>query len=209
MLNTGDRRMRGTCREERDVTAAVDRPALMDAGPAVRALTALSRHRLDRALAAGVSPAVGALHAARAAHLTAPRRRARLAETLTEIVRRVDEPSSLARVAPRAAAVHRNAERIDALARRLGGAQPVYARGVAMLERLLRDGNGPLYRDREGAVLTGSLERVDDALRGALPDAVADGRPGPSPAQRRDEEWSRSRSPRTARARWRTSRRRA
>lgn len=133
-------------------------------GLGVRIGVVLRRGRLDRELAAGISPAVGRLHASRAAQLTARACRTELADILDLLSWTVCEPPSLWRIEPKTAAIDRNQARIDALASRLRGPTPMYASGIAKLLVLLRDGTGPLYTDSQGKALEAALVAVDNAM---------------------------------------------
>ena len=123
------------------------------------------RDHLDCALACGANPATGDLLAVRAAHLTGRRCRAELAESL-ELMTRRDRPPSRFGVEPCTPAVDRNRARMSALADRLRDPAPVYARGVAMLRLLLRDGSGPLYMPGTGVALEHALRETAEALAG-------------------------------------------
>lgn len=138
---------------------------LFGRGPGVRVRARLLAGRLDRRLAAAASPADSALLAARAAELTGPDSRRTLAEAVERLARSADEAWSSAHIGPHRRAVGANRERLEAMSGLLRGPEPVYARGVAMLRLLLRDGSGPVYLDRGGATLAASLDRVQTAMR--------------------------------------------
>ena len=63
-------------------------------------------------------------------------------------------------------AAEANARELHALAARLRGPGPLYARGIAMLSRLLTDGAGPAYSDRRGDVLAQRLRDARLAMGG-------------------------------------------
>ena len=63
-------------------------------------------------------------------------------------------------VRPFSRAAAANASELHALAARLRGSGPLYARGIAMLSRLLTEGAGPAYSDRRGELLA---QRLHDA----------------------------------------------
>jgi hypothetical protein len=64
------------------------------------------------------------------------------------------------RVRPFRAAAAANAPELHALAARLREPGPLYARGIAMLSRLLTEGTGPAYNDSRGDLLA---QRLRDA----------------------------------------------
>jgi hypothetical protein len=105
--------------------------------------------RLDADLAAGVSPHRSDEHALRAAQLSAPRRRSRLARGLQRAATFVEDRgredvgipvcrSAVAIARPTMLAL------ADDL-RRLPDPSP---RGIVLVQQLLVDGDGPLYRPR-------------------------------------------------------------
>jgi len=117
--------------------------------------------RLDRELARGARPETNAGLTARAVRLTTMRCRRELARSLQRILATVLPVSS--RGGPMAAdpsarvvrqphvpirqdRVSRSASELAELAARLVQPGPVPARGVAMVNQLLTDGGGPLYR---------------------------------------------------------------
>jgi hypothetical protein len=122
--------------------------------------------RLDRALIGGADPSSSPRLAARAALLTAPRTRAELADSLDLIVASAQQPPSLRRVRPRPSSVLASAPLMRELAATLRGPSPLYARGIAMLHRLLTDGTGPMYASRDGAALQRELREVRTAVCG-------------------------------------------
>ena len=97
--------------------------------------------RLDRELAAGVSPWSSGAHALRALRIIRRRSRTSLARGLTGAVRNASDagPRFTAAVPPDRAAVVASRPLIEALTGRLRGPEPVAARGVAMLRELLTD----------------------------------------------------------------------
>jgi hypothetical protein len=126
------------------------------------------RASLDAALARGADPCESPVLAYRAARLTSERSRERTAAWVADIL-------GTAGQRPRAfsAAVDPNRDEIAAAAPLLMQVQellrstaPVYARGVAMLEILLRDGGGPLYAPVRRAELGDTLEHIIAALEG-------------------------------------------
>src|SRR5215218_9769816 len=122
-----------------ELGAELDRPAL-----ALRIRVSVHRRVLDKDLAHGDSPLRSDAHALRARQLVERRSRERLARALERLVEgaeRTPSPSEIVWLPKR--------EILDAragllrLAGRLGDARPVYARGVAMVSRLVCDGTGP------------------------------------------------------------------
>jgi hypothetical protein len=120
---------------------------------------------LDRALIAGADPSVSPQLAARAGLLTTRRRRNVIATALEHLVAATREPGSLARIRPRRATVRSQEAELRELAEMLRSPSPVYARGIAMLEGLVRDGTGPVY-DGEPAALGAELRAARAALAG-------------------------------------------
>jgi hypothetical protein len=100
---------------------------------------------LDQAIAAGADPASLPAMAHRAAMLTSRRVRARLADGIENLVADVRQPARRLHVMPARPAVAAGRELLLELAEILRGPSPVYARGVALLLVLLRDGTGPAY----------------------------------------------------------------
>lgn len=120
---------------------------------------------LDTALAVGARPTPGSALAVRAERLTSARRRDALARTFTRALR--DAHDDTAWVSQRVP-LHRvniaAAEReIGEVIARLTGPQPVDARGVARLRRVLADGHGPFYRLGRGD-LTGRFQAALAAM---------------------------------------------
>ncbi len=136
-----------------------DRTAARMLGPgAPTRLLALARgSSLDRALIAGDDPGGSKLLAARATILTSRRTRSCLAGGLERVLEASEGPQrrwwALSPSSPALA----NTGEIRALAELLRGDRPLYARGLAILNRLLTDGSGPLFRGQP--VLLGRLLR--------------------------------------------------
>lgn len=134
-------------------------------GPRDQLRARLHADSLDRRLAAGEQPEAELLLAVRAAQLTAPRARSRLADAWVRLLG-VERPHPLAlsgRVPVDTAAVARADQQILVLAERLHGGRPVAARGVALARRLLSE-PGPVYAvgvRRAGGCLA---DRVDEAV---------------------------------------------
>lgn len=151
------------------------RSVLVDGGPG-RGLVALPLRRrdallarlhsadLDHRLAAGEPPEHDRLLAARAARLTSPRARYRLARDWDELVARVGRPQSVGPHVPvarrRIAAAHAEIRLVtDAL--RAG--RPTSARGVALAMTLLTSADSPVYRRSHRSELAEAL--VDAVTR--------------------------------------------
>jgi hypothetical protein len=131
-----------------------------------RLLARLRWISLDDRLAAGEDPSRSALLAARAARLTEPRHRERLAAALGGLAPAAASGPHTSRVTPDRSALARNEHAVRALARLVDSDAPVYARGLARLERLLGDSTGPVFQGG-GEALGAELERVAAELRGA------------------------------------------
>jgi hypothetical protein len=121
---------------------------------------------LDRQLAEGVSPTAGALLAIRGRRLTGRRHRARVAAGLGRAVRDAEATTRGFSAAIRADRREVIAARtvLATLDRRLRAPDPVSAQGIAMLESLLTDGAGPLYRPTEPGALGSRLRAAAAAL---------------------------------------------
>jgi hypothetical protein len=139
---------------------------LFGPGVTTRLAARLSADTLDRALAAGADPTECPRLAARAAHLTCPHTRARLAGTVERFLQAAELPTSRSRVHPARGGVRANRALILELVARLREDAPVYARGVAACELMLRDGTGPAYVDGQGEALARQLTSVLAGLRG-------------------------------------------
>src|SRR5919108_3777895 len=141
--------------------AQLDRPAL-----ALRARVFASRRSLDEALAAGASPVWTPELALRARQLVSRSSRQQLATSLEGLVKEATRS-----VPPRAVAVRLPRREIleaqtslFSIASCLRDERPVYARGMALLSRLLSDGSSPAYNPHAG----GSLRHAVGAIAAAL-----------------------------------------
>jgi hypothetical protein len=103
--------------------------------------------RLDRLLAQGIGPDVSPELALRARQLAHPRSRRRLARALESAVHSADRgrPARSARPPVRAHAVRRAQVTLLAVAGELRDHPSPNPRGIALAQRLLADGDGPLY----------------------------------------------------------------
>jgi len=157
------------------------RLALRRLRPWDRVLARCRAARLDEELARGARPETNVGLAARAVQLTSTRCRRDLARSLQRILATVLPVSS--RGGPMAAdpsarvvrqphvpirqdRVSRSASELAELAARLVQPGPVPARGVAMVNQLLTDGGGPLYRKACRDDLAAIAERATQALIG-------------------------------------------
>jgi len=102
---------------------------------------------IDRELATGVIARITQAHAARVEQLTAPRTRAALAGSLERLIECAEAPASRFGIAaaPCREQVREARGVIRATANRLRSAEPLDARGIARLKRLLSDRTGPCY----------------------------------------------------------------
>jgi hypothetical protein len=128
-----------------------------------RALRAARRRADDELLASRLaSPRL----AWRTTELVAGANRNELGRSLIDIVHAADE-----RLLPTATPIHRGAVRecraeLLELAARLYDSRPVTARGVLLVERLVHDGNGPLYGTTDAQRLARDVEVARRALDG-------------------------------------------
>ncbi len=139
---------------------------LFGPGVTTRLAARLSADALDRDLAAGADPTDCPRLAARAAHLTCPATRARLAGTVERFVRAAELPATRGHVHPARGGVRANRALMLELVARLREDAPVYARGVAACQLMLRDGTGPAYVEGQGEALTRQLRSILAGLRG-------------------------------------------
>jgi hypothetical protein len=123
---------------------------------------------LGSALAAGADHCASPALAVRAARLTRPRTRERLAAELDDVLAAVAQPvlGPSSAIAPDRAEVGVASPRLIGIRELLRSEAPVYAQGVAMLIQLLRDGGGPLYQPVTRGELNQSLEAITAVLEG-------------------------------------------
>ncbi len=121
-------------------------------------------HALDQALIEGADPAATALLAARAARLTSVAMRREVARGLDRLALDGRETPGRWQERPFKRAATVNAPELHALAQRLREPGPLYARGIAMLARLLTEGTGPAYSDRRGELLAARLRDARVAM---------------------------------------------
>jgi hypothetical protein len=151
------------------LVAELDRPAL-----AVRVHVSTHRPSLGQGLARGDSPLGSAALASRARQLVARRNRDRLARALARLVENAARPPSASEIVwvpQREVLAARTA--LLGLADRLCDARPVYARGVAMVSRLIQDGTGPAYTRGAGVALRRAIAAAADALERRWRDDLA------------------------------------
>jgi hypothetical protein len=132
----------------------------------LRLLVRMRSTELDRALASGASPDSSAALSLRAHQLIGWTVRRRLAREIRSLVVRAERPiHPMQSTAPMCR--HKIVDARDALhqlADQLVSPGPVDARGVAQLKRLLRDGNGPIFRRPRDDDLEPELDGVQKAL---------------------------------------------
>ena len=148
---------------------ALARPRGREPRHPVARLTARVRSPwLDPQLAAGVPPWRSPSHAARALQLTGDRDRGALARSLERLLAgadRIPTPFRGAAIRPCRGQVLGALAEIMAISALLRSAQPVDARGVAMLRAVLSDGGGPCYVRSDPAALSEALQEVSRWLR--------------------------------------------
>jgi len=124
---------------------------------------------LDDELARGMGASLSAAHAARAAQLSGERVRRAVARSLDKLVERVHDPrprSLIKSVPPCGEQVRDAMPLILAIRSRLLSQEPLAARGIACLKRLLGDRCGPCYVPSDTNTLTQALQQVLDLLEG-------------------------------------------
>jgi hypothetical protein len=100
----------------------------------------------------------------RSAELTTRARRDALRRDVNHLLRSLD-PARLPSASPlKRPAARRHSDLFTALAARLGDEQPVAARGMLLVQSLLRDPTSPLYADDADSYLGPALRRVTGAL---------------------------------------------
>jgi hypothetical protein len=135
-------------------------------GPGTLLSAYLRSHRLDEALASGISPDSSATLSLRAHTLIGARARGGLASTLRNLIRDAQDPPGLfpAGVPICRRKIRRSRKTIEALADRLAGGQPIDACGVAKVHLLLTDGSGPVYHRPRADDLEPALQQALEAL---------------------------------------------
>jgi hypothetical protein len=162
--------MRGILNMARDAVILVD----ADGAPVVRRVSPLDRIRarllsraLDRALAAGEPSESAPAVALRARRLTELSKRVELARTLGQLMSRAKQASTMAssQVPLARRAVLGALEELSVLTHELVAPGPVGASGVAQVQLLITDGNGPLYNPHSRIDLATAVQRAIEALR--------------------------------------------
>jgi hypothetical protein len=122
--------------------------------------------RLDRHLAAGVSPESSILLAVRAHDLVTDKHRQGLATAIDRLVAEAVRPGPrpVTAVPVSWAAVRTARTELHELAGRLRAPAPVPARGVALVRRLLTDGAGPMFYAARAAELPTATRRASASL---------------------------------------------
>lgn len=136
-----------------------------------RVLARCAASRLDRELAAGVSPETSALLAARAMQLTSDKTRRSLAASVRRILAAAGDPAAVTVMTARPARlplargrIRQSAGPLARLADYLAAPGPVPAQGVATVSQLLADGAGPLYRETSADDLADLIDKATRAF---------------------------------------------
>ena len=133
----------------------------------LRIRTAAQRSELTRALAQGADPTARPELALRAAQLTSQRNRKILARTLRRTVAEARRPAMTRSrvVIIRRGAVLDAEDAITAMLERLSSSEPVGAKGMAMVERIITNADqSPLYNPSA----TGALRRLIGVATAAM-----------------------------------------
>ncbi len=144
-------------------------PQMSEGGPSlgVRVRALVHGRALDRELAEGTDPSASPELSMRARKITAPAYRRMLANSLDEAVSVAEgRELRLSAVPPMATRDIRSARSaLLELARSLRGEGPVSAEGVALAQRLVTDGSGPLFLTGEHDALWHAARQATEALR--------------------------------------------
>lgn len=117
-----------------------------------RLRVAATRRRLDRQLAEGADPAGSPSLALRARQLTSRRHREMIADSLDQLVRAAERPPRWgSAVSPVRGSIDAARTELAQISEALRSPVPAYARGVALSEALVHDGQSPLYGAFEAA----------------------------------------------------------
>jgi hypothetical protein len=147
--------------------SAAEPPTGLRSQLAARLTARLHATALDRELASGIAPWRSSLHAARALQLTSDRNRRGLARSLELLVENAQQPRSQYRGAAVYPCREQVVEAMPALltvAGRLRSSDPIDARGIARLNILLSNGNGPCYVKIRRNALTDALREISQWL---------------------------------------------
>jgi hypothetical protein len=130
------------------------------------ALVWLRRGSLDRKLAQGADPDANPELALRARQLSSPRFRAGLARSIRNVIDAAEEPARgpSAAVPLERRQILNERERLLQLAEDLESSDRLEPRGLALVERLLTDGNSPVYAPSIDGALRDSLRHARAAL---------------------------------------------
>jgi len=138
--------------------------------PRVRLVARLRAPELDAALAAGASPDSSAPLSLHAHALISAKNRRKLSQEILQILHKAEQPRSV--FDPTVPICRRKVlnvrELFEELADRLQDRNPVATHGVAKVQRLLRDGAGPLYEHPGADDLRSPLEAAIAALKPRL-----------------------------------------
>jgi hypothetical protein len=139
--------------------------------PALGVRVWISRRQLDEELIAGADPNSRPALALRTTQLLDPRLRRRLAATLERLIDEFDahSPQLSAAVPFQRDQVAQARAVLPWLAYELRTAESIQPRGVAMVDRLLRDVTGPLYVRNPPAALQRRAQEIYDCLVGDQP----------------------------------------
>ncbi len=149
-------------------SATLADPRSTSAPPSVlaRARAHLQATHLDHELARGVDPDSDPALALRARHLLRPGTRARIADSLEEIVRTAGQPIGLSSRLPVSAGEMRDLpDELKTLAAELRDHRDCGVRGVALVQVLLTDAASPLYGHAFDQELMAAIGQARRALR--------------------------------------------
>jgi hypothetical protein len=120
---------------------------------------------LDVQLVNGADPASSPVLAARAVALSSRRARTAMAEGLTRLVEEAHGRQRRWWALGQHEPIRANADALSGLAGLLRSSQPLHARGIAMLQVLLTESDGPCFRG-DARLLAGRLERARELMIG-------------------------------------------
>jgi len=150
------------------LSTAPTRTAFPASGSAVglRTRVLFRRGRLDARLAAGAAVEESPELALRADQLTSERNRRVLADSIERIVRTAHGTGAMRTASPPLASddVRACSRQLMDLARLLRARPEVNASGVALIQRLITDGSGPLYHAAENDALWRAVRDAGAAL---------------------------------------------
>jgi hypothetical protein len=153
----------------------MERPGveIVDRRPSVwvRVRAVFASDRLDRDLAAGISPESSVLLAVRACTIVRPSSCVALARSVRSLVGEAEDSKApaLVRARPCRSNVKAVSVALRSVADRLTQPGPIHAQGVAELRAVLGDGTGPLYwSSGPGQDGHGAVSSLEDQLDGVL-----------------------------------------